>query len=300
MTQKDNALICANTGQKRGYTPKSFTKVLHEAVTIKLFTKESMRLTAALQTPSKSRLSKRLQKHGCFFTHQATFHLPQGPSGPHMQLSEGGAKLLNTPNAGGNSVTSEVVSFELIRRLAGCKLAKTEMDIAYDFPDHSKKTDYVVSMSDERLVAISVTRAMRHPGKTYDYEDAARLMTKKLLCVYFSNRNVLRRDRWAQQVLHIITDDNRKARLLRKAFKKVDPELKQGVVVLVTVTKNARFLYVKDRYMTLARSTDSDYTGSLSETSSSDSEEDEANYNRVIYVPKEFCTQADTSWQLEI
>eukprot|EP00656_Telonema_subtile_P017898 TRINITY_DN19650_c0_g1_i1.p2 TRINITY_DN19650_c0_g1~~TRINITY_DN19650_c0_g1_i1.p2 ORF type:complete len:205 (-),score=50.15 TRINITY_DN19650_c0_g1_i1:31-645(-) len=204
-----------------------------------------------------------------------------------MQLSEGGSRIMNTPNAGGNSVTSEVMSFELLRRLIGARLAKTEMEIPYDFPDHSKKTDYVISVGPQdeaRQIAISVTRAMRAPGREYEYEHAERLINKKLLCVFFSSRNVLKRHRWAQQVLHILTDDLRKARLLKKAFKRADPELKQGVVVIVTVTENARFLYMKDGYMNqcVDPDTDSDY--------------DDEHTDRVLYVPSKLCVQTDTHW----
>lgn len=223
-----------------------------------------------------------------FFSHQATFHLASSPDQDQrlMELSDGGTRLLNTPNAGGNSLTSEVVSYELLRRLIGAQLSKTEMEISYDFPDHSKKTDYVVSVNQDRTrqIAVSVTRAMRHPRQEYSYEQAESLITKKLLCVYYSNRNVLKRDRWSQQVLHILTDDVHKARLLRRAFKRADPELKAGVVVLVTVTKNARFLYVKDEYMSQRcgdPETDSDY----------DDEQE-----RLLYVPSKYCTSVDTIW----
>lgn len=266
---------------------KSFTTVCAAAFDIKLYTRESTNLAKTLQPPNKTKISKRLQKHGCFFSHQANFHLPQGPQAHRlMQLSDGGSRIMNTPNAGGNSITSEVMSYELLRRLIGARLVKTEMEIPYDFPDHSKKTDYVVAVDapqGERQIAISVTRAMRAPGREYEYEHAERLINKKLLCVYFSSRNVLRRHRWAQQVLHILTDDLRKARLLRKAFKRADSELKEGVVVIVTVTKNARFLYMRDQYMNQVVEPDTD----------SDYDDEQPN---VLYVPTELCVQADTQW----
>lgn len=273
---------CAASKRSR----KSFTTVCAKAFDIKLYTKENTTLTKTLQPPDNSTISKRVLKSGCFMSHQANFHPERHPGGHRtIELSEGGARLKNTPNAGGNSITSEVMSFELLRRLIGARLAKTEMEIRYDFPDHSKKTDYVVSIDTDtgaqREVAVSVTRAMRHPGKEYEYKQAARLINKKLLCVYFSSRNVLKPHRWAQQVLHILTDDARKARLLRRAFKRADPDLKQGVVVICTVTKNARFLYVRDEYMSAVES-DSDY--------------DDDHGEHMIYVPARYCTQADTQW----
>ena len=57
--------------------------------------------------------------------------------------------------------------------------------------------------------------------------------------------------------------------------------------MLVSVTRNARFLYVRDEHM--SGETDSGYSSS---TQSSDSDED----SLVIYVPSRFCTSADDEW----
>eukprot|EP00658_Telonema_sp_P-2_P022745 TRINITY_DN19102_c0_g1_i1.p1 TRINITY_DN19102_c0_g1~~TRINITY_DN19102_c0_g1_i1.p1 ORF type:complete len:276 (-),score=55.03 TRINITY_DN19102_c0_g1_i1:142-969(-) len=261
---------------------------------MRMFTKDNMRLEQTLQPQADNnhKLSKRLRKQGCFFSHQANFHLRRSDQDDerYMALSDGGHQIMNTPNAGGNSVVSEVTSFELLRRLIRARLSKTEMDIRYNFPEHSKKTDYVVTVpqpdgTSERQIAISVTRAMQHSTtQEYSYEHAERLIHKKLLCVLFSNRNVLKRDRWAQQVLHILTDDVRKARLLKKAFKRADPELKRGVVVICSVTKNARFVYVRDQYMNQHGLAD----GVVE--SDSDYDDEYAARNCTLYVPSKFCS----------
>merc|ERR1711959_83346 len=124
----------------------------------------------------------------------------------------------------------------------------------------STKTDYVMAVpascgaTKERLVAVSVTRAMHYAKKhhlEYTLEDALKLIRKKLRCVYYSDRQVVPKDKWDQQVLHILTDDYTKARLVKKAFRKVDPALREKALLVVTITKNARFLFVADRHMEL-------------------------------------------------
>jgi hypothetical protein len=48
-----------------------------------------------------------------------------------MKLSEGSLKILRCPNAGGNSIYSEVLSFELMCQLFQATLQRTEMEIQY-------------------------------------------------------------------------------------------------------------------------------------------------------------------------
>jgi len=95
-------------------------------------------------------------------------------------------KILHLPNAGGNSVISEVMSFELMHRCFGAKLLKTEMDINY-YPYGSKKTDYLIQIYG-KTVAVSVTRAMKYSG-IFTNLDARHLLIKKLDGINWSTRN---------------------------------------------------------------------------------------------------------------
>jgi len=286
---------------------------------VKAFSREASNLRSIVCTPKKllpSKLRHSLAT-GCFFSHTATFQLPHAVPPPlarsycSLKLSEDGSRLLSEPNAGGNSVTSEVASFEILRRVfSNASLHKTEMEIKYAMAWDgvrpmgmcmSTKTDFVLSVPSVsggiRLVAVSVTRAMHYPRKhhpAFTIQDASRLLNKKLKCVCFSDRYVVEKDKWDQQVLHVLTDDYTKARLLKKAFRKIDPELRQNTIVVVTVTKNARFLFVNDKHMmAVAEGSvvwNSDLEPQSPTLSSTDSENDES--TAAIHVPFALCASA--------
>ena len=82
-----------------------------------------------------------------------------------------------TPNAGGNSVESETLSFEMLKKSFNAKLLKTEMEVSY-WPMGGSITDYVCYMFDS-IIGVSVTRAMKYNGE-FTYEDANKLLVKKL------------------------------------------------------------------------------------------------------------------------
>lgn len=117
--------------------------------------------------------------------------------------SEDGRRMLLQPNAGGTSVWSEVLSFEIMRAAYGAVLQRTEMEIEYDWMG-SKKTDYSCSIDGVGVVAVSVTRALKHRG-AFSRQDAYELLYKKLRCVQGSNQNVCVRHRWERQILHVWT-----------------------------------------------------------------------------------------------
>jgi hypothetical protein len=64
-----------------------------------------------------------------------------------VRLTDGGSRIRDLPNAGGNSVASEVMSFEVLRASYGADLLKTEMELEY-FPMGGSITDYSVLLYD--------------------------------------------------------------------------------------------------------------------------------------------------------
>ena len=117
-----------------------------------------------------------------------------------LQLSEGGRRVLTTPNAGGTSEKSEALSFEILSALLKVRLAATEMEIDY-FPHGSKKTDYAVEGPDGQLFGVSVTRAnnyCRCRGKDFGAADARHLLHKKLDGIIRSTANV-NSHKWERQ-----------------------------------------------------------------------------------------------------
>lgn len=157
-----------------------------------------------------------------------------------FEVSNGALKVFNEPNAGGNSVNSEAMSFEVMYRLYGARLVKTEMAIEYWHPNW-KKTDYLMRLHGRR-VGVSVTRAMKFRG-VFTTEDARALLYKKLTGVNISTVGVVREDRWEKQILHVWTEHDYIAITLFREYMELPAALRSNTVVVVTVSKDAPWLF---------------------------------------------------------
>ena len=169
-----------------------------------------------------------------------THHIPTESNSEQFlrlirNLSDGGLKILREPNAGGNSLFSEVLSFEVMNRFFGAKLDKTEMEIQY-YPTNSKKVDYSVSINGEK-VGVSVTRAFHYVNDAlFTERDAHRLLTKKLDGLNIATSNVSKEDRWTKQILHIWVKSLSVAQTLYEQYLQLPDEVRQNTVVLVTMS----------------------------------------------------------------
>jgi hypothetical protein len=150
----------------------------------------------------------------------------------HMNLSSGGNKILTTDNAGGNSVTSEVLSYEIMKLMYGAALKRTEMEITYSC--QSKITDYSVCLYGTE-VGISVTRAMKFCGY-FDEHDATRLLTKKLKGINESSRNVIKQHKWKKQILHIFAHEEYIAQQLIHTYHQLTEDYKSNTIVMITIS----------------------------------------------------------------
>lgn len=168
-----------------------------------------------------------------------------------LSLSTDSNIILNSDNAGGSSILSEVLSFEILQRLFDCKLKHTEMQIDY-YPYGSKKTDYTVIIDHpiKRTIAVSVTRVMKY---THEYDESDKHLTfeytkhileKKLSCIYWSNRNVTDKYKWDKQILHVFVRSRKAQKLLRKAYKSIPDARKTGVVIICTICSNMKYMFL--------------------------------------------------------
>jgi hypothetical protein len=98
-----------------------------------------------------------------------------------IQLSSGGKYILTKPNAGGNSIFSEALSFHLLSQMFGFTNDQifSEMEVKYP-SENWKKCDYIACYTDAQIppVAVSVSRMFNPQGFTS--EDVTDLFTKKL------------------------------------------------------------------------------------------------------------------------
>lgn len=178
-----------------------------------------------------------------------------------LQFHKSSRDICDVPNAGGASEKSEALSFELLNRTFGARLLKTEMEIEYDWCI-SKRTDFLVVMFGKRL-GISVTRAMKfNPYRfrehratqhmlgeehyRFTYEDARSLLQKKLYGVIMSTRDVIERDSWGQQLLHVWAADHETASVLAHAYadlRRENSRLLANTIVMVTVALRADWIF---------------------------------------------------------
>jgi len=165
-----------------------------------------------------------------------------------MQLCPGSLTIMNEPNAGGSSMSSEVLSFEILHRMYGAQLEATEMDIEY-CPIGSKKTDYSVKINGT-VFGVSVTRAFNYLGKNRFTQVQARyLLMKKLNGVIHSTRNVVTKFSWNKQILHVYTDTIANCKILRNEYLKLKKEYRFNTIVMVTVAQRADYLFKKVKHV---------------------------------------------------
>eukprot|EP01102_Stenamoeba_stenopodia_P011428 TRINITY_DN350_c0_g1_i6.p1 TRINITY_DN350_c0_g1~~TRINITY_DN350_c0_g1_i6.p1 ORF type:complete len:835 (+),score=160.60 TRINITY_DN350_c0_g1_i6:3033-5537(+) len=157
-----------------------------------------------------------------------------------IKLSADSIRLMQMPNAGGNSLHSELMSFEVLQRTFGAKLLLTEMEIEYWY-DGSKRTDYSVLLYG-RKIGVSVTRAMKYKG-VFTSEDAIHLLTKKLYGIIVSTTNVITAHSWEKQILHIWVAEEYIARIVEQEFHKMSDGYRHNTIVIITISKGAPWLY---------------------------------------------------------
>ncbi|XP_064597494.1 AAC-rich mRNA clone AAC4 protein-like [Liolophura sinensis] len=156
----------------------------------------------------------------------------------HMRLSMDAVRLLSVPNAGGSSVISEVLSYELLHTCFGATLLKTEMEVSY-FPRGGSITDYVCGLAGVKI-GVSVTRAMKYQGN-YTQNDACYLLKKKLSGIVQSSRNTL--EKWNKQILHVWTRSREDADHVKQAFDTMDSATRSNTLVLVTIATDCDAIF---------------------------------------------------------
>jgi len=99
-----------------------------------------------------------------------------------IRLGRDARRVLTQPNAGGNSIRSEVLSMEYLATRFQARDVTTEMEVEYWSPSW-KKVDFTctVGSGEGTRVGVSVTRAMGYPSPaSFTRGDARRLLSKKL------------------------------------------------------------------------------------------------------------------------
>lgn len=162
------------------------------------------------------------------------------PNKESIELCLSSMKMLKLPNAGGNSLWSEVISLEVLISVHKAKLLKTEMELEY-WPLGCKITDYSIELFGDR-VGVSVTRALKFGG-IFTENDAQELLKKKLYGVNVSSKCVLRSHGWKKQILFVWAEQPYIGDLLLSAYHNLDNEFKSNTIVYLCVCKNAKYIF---------------------------------------------------------
>ncbi|KAG0179961.1 hypothetical protein DFQ28_003550 [Apophysomyces sp. BC1034] len=159
-------------------------------------------------------------------------------------LGEGARRMLRSPNAGGSSVLSEALSIELLARLFGMDLVKTETELTYRYrgrpiTDYACRPPRLVTRANDTL-GVSVTRAVAYKRR-YTKQDATHLLTKKLQGILQSTENIIN-PKFDKQILHVWAESGANADLVKRVCRKLSLALRGNTIVLIT-TVNASSVF---------------------------------------------------------
>eukprot|EP01095_Lingulamoeba_sp_RSL-Kostka_P012520 TRINITY_DN4984_c2_g1_i1.p1 TRINITY_DN4984_c2_g1~~TRINITY_DN4984_c2_g1_i1.p1 ORF type:complete len:325 (+),score=90.77 TRINITY_DN4984_c2_g1_i1:287-1261(+) len=168
-----------------------------------------------------------------------------------IELCEGANRMMHVPNAGGNSVNSEALSFEMLNKMYNAQLEATEMELEY-YPLGSKITDYAISIENtdvdnnvhKTIYGVSVSRAMKYLG-VFNHDDARRLLKKKLFGVNESTKAVQQPYIWNKQILHIFAEQDYIFDILKDVYyNELDDYYRNNTLVIITVcNKNNSWIF---------------------------------------------------------
>ncbi len=158
------------------------------------------------------------------------------------RLSAGGQKILTDGNAGGSSIFSELIAYEVLFRCENAALLKTETEVTYT--TQGKITDLLVQIDGYKL-GVSVTRAVSFPRTTpYTVERAESLLSGKLADILVSSANVAPADAWQKQILHVIADEQAHVTSLQTALMNIPEATRADTIVVISVSEGADdFIY---------------------------------------------------------
>lgn len=168
-----------------------------------------------------------------------------------QRMGTGASRLLSTPNAGGSSVYSEALSVELLSRLLGVNLFKTETELVYDFPNVYNNggsgpimdyaCHYRTSNHDMLTLGVSVTRAMAY-NRHYTKEDAFHLIEKKMKNIVKSSQSIVNA-KFDRHILHVWTESGKNAAVVKRVCRKLkgNENFKDTIILISTVNHDMVF-----------------------------------------------------------
>ncbi len=194
--------------------------------------------TCPLVSPDLTTPSPSLREDSLLFT--------AGEKYERASFSAGGQTLFDIPNAGGSSIESEIMSYEILHFCEGAKLLKTETEILYQPPDDAGPntiTDYLAEIGGKK-VGVSVTSAYKPANLTFTDLEVQTLIEKKLEGVIRSSQRVLPADKWVKQILHVfVASKPQHDAVVRVYNNNIAAPIKADTILLLTQTTGGGFIY---------------------------------------------------------
>lgn len=134
-------------------------------------------------------------------------------------LNNDTGQIINSENAGGSSIYSEAIAFDILRIVCNAKLKNIETNVIYS-PEGGSKIDFEVFI-DNKLIGVSVTRAIKfdkYRRTLFDNENdfITDLITKKIQKFNNAEKNVIQK--WDAKILMIWLYDESLIKIIYKVY----------------------------------------------------------------------------------
>lgn len=169
-----------------------------------------------------------------------------------VDLSKIAQKVKFDPNAGGNSVFSEVMSAELFSIWLGASSIKTEMEITY-WCSNWKIADFSICVRSStgdgselnpntKWIGVSVTRAMGWPKpEAFTLNQARDLMYKKISGLLLARNATTPEDSFFTSIVHVWCQSREIADMVMQATREIQTTMKHmECFVCITVCDDPR------------------------------------------------------------
>jgi len=155
------------------------------------------------------------------------------------QFTSEAERSLTIPNAGGDSVISEMYSIDKLQRALNLMHSKCILEKEVKYWIDYKMVDYIIKSKD-RTIGVSVTRLMSF--NNLNFTRAFYLLNKKINGLNLAENCVVDEHNFDEKILHIWCKNNEDANQLVKASQKI----KWNGLLWITIA-NFREIYEKTR-----------------------------------------------------
>lgn len=136
-------------------------------------------------------------------------------------------------NAGGSSLLSEMLSYEIFNKIGNAVLFRSEKELDYVFPD-GPLADYTMYITDNKLYCTSVSRAFCYYNN-FNKEKCYNLLYKKFSKIKYIEKNINNGNIY-KNILHIFTTTNNNLDIIKSVYLELPLYIKKNIIFIVTIT----------------------------------------------------------------